>query len=66
MNTEELIEAIRDAGAATNAEVKATLEDGEALGRILGLAPLDPDDAKSVAAHADAQAIVEEAHAAMI
>lgn len=66
MNAEELIEAIRDAGATTNVEVKATLEDGEALGLILGLEPLDPDDDASVAAHAEAQAIVEEAHAAMI
>ncbi|MBU2761242.1 hypothetical protein [Acidithiobacillus sulfurivorans] len=66
MNAEDLIEAIRDAGASTDEDVKAALEDGEALGHIMGLAPLDPDDAASVAAHAEAQGIVEEAHASMI
>lgn len=66
MNADELIEAVRDAGAATDSEIKAVLEDGAALGHIMGLAPLDPDDDKSLAAHAEAQGIVEEAYASMI
>ena len=37
----------------------AALEDGEYLGRLFDLDPLDPDNAESVKAHEEAQAIAE-------
>jgi len=62
MNAEDLIETIQASGVTSADEIKSVLEDGYILSLIFELPDFDPDDAESVAQHAEAQAIAEEAY----
>jgi len=62
-NAQYLIEQIRAEGAGDDDEsVKNALHDGELLAELFCLDEYDPEDADSVAQHAEAQAIAEEAY----